>query len=76
MTDNQIVRLKMCDGQGGATFCQTQIADVNAPFAGSISADTLKSLRLEDYTVTIDVKGIIEMIGVESGLVFLIPTIK
>jgi hypothetical protein len=25
---------------------------------------------------TIDVKGVVEMIGVESGLVFLIPTIR
>lgn len=76
MTDNQIVRLKMCDGQGNASFCQTQIADVNAPFAGSISAEALKCLCSEDYAVTIDVKGVVEMIGVESGLVFLIPTIK
>ena len=75
-TGNQSVCFQMCDGQDVASFRQTLSADVMLPFSGSISAETLKCLRSEDYTVTIDVKGIIEMIGVESGLVFLIPTIK
>jgi hypothetical protein len=66
----------MCNGQGDASFRQTLDADVALPFSGSISAETLKCLCSEDYAVTIDVKGVVEMIGVESGLVFLIPTIK
>ena len=73
-TGNQSICLQMCDGQGVASFRQTPSADVILPFSGSISAETLKSLRSEDYAVTIDVNGVVEMIGVESGLVFLIPT--
>jgi hypothetical protein len=74
--NNQSVCLQMCNGQGDASFRQTLDADVALPFSGSISAETLKCLCSEDYAVTIDVKGVVEMIGVESGLVFLIPTIK
>jgi hypothetical protein len=74
--NNQSVCLQMCDGQGDASFQQTLDANVALPFSGSISAEALKCLCSEDYAVTIDVKGVVEMIGVESGLVFLIPTIK
>lgn len=74
--NNQSVCLQMCNGQGDASFRQTLDADVALPFSGSISAETLKCLCSEDYAVTIDIKGVVEMIGVESGLVFLIPTIK
>jgi hypothetical protein len=75
-TGDQSVCLQMCDGQGVATYQQTLFADVISPFSGSISAETLKSLGAEDHAVTIDAKGVVEMIGVESGLVFLIPTTK
>lgn len=75
-TDDQIASLQMCDGQGVASFRLTLSADVISPFSGSISAETLKSLGAEDHAVTIDAKGVVEMIGVESGLVILIPTSK
>jgi hypothetical protein len=74
--NNQSVCFQMCDGQSDASFRQTLDANVALPFSGSISAETLKCLCSEDYAVTIDIKGVVEMIGVESGLVFLIPTIK
>ena len=44
------------------------------PFSGAFEVNALKSMGAEDFEVTIDVKGVVEMIGVESGLVFLIPT--
>ena len=75
-TDDQNAVLQMCDGQGVASFRLTLSADVISPFSGSISAETLKSLREEDQAVTIDAKGVVEMIGVESGLVIVIPTSK
>lgn len=75
-TGDQSVCLQICDGQGVASYQQTLFADVISPFSGSISSETLKSLRAEDHAVTIGAKGVVEMIGVESGLVFLIPTIK
>ncbi len=75
-TDDQSVCLNMSTGQGAPYFENTLTADVISPFSGSISAETLKSLREEDQAVTIDAKGVVEMIGVESGLVILIPTSK
>lgn len=47
---------------------------VSGSFSGAFEINALKALRLEDYDVTIDATGVVEMIGVESGLVFLIPT--
>lgn len=73
-TADQTAYLEMSDGQEVASFRQTLSADVMLPFTGSIAAETLKCLRSEDYAVAIDVKGVVEMIGVESGLVFFIPT--
>ena len=53
-------------------FTKTTAGRVSIPCASSFDASVLRQLHVEDYDVTLFVNGTIEIIGVESGLVFLI----
>lgn len=58
----------------GHSFTQEIDGWFSQPFSRAFEVNALKSMGAEDFEVTIDVRGVVEMIGVESGLVFLIPT--
>jgi hypothetical protein len=49
-------------------------AEVNFPLQRSFTSGIRRLMRDENYEVTLDTQGVVEMLGVESGLVFLIPT--
>lgn len=71
LTDKSKVPL---GGHEGNRFSLRAPADVIAPFSRSFPVDIVRLLRDEDHEVTLYAEGVVEMQGVESGLVFLIPT--
>lgn len=71
--DRQGICFDISDKENGISYRLNQAGKVLSPFVGSIFVETLKFLKLEDYAVCIDATGVIEMIGIESGIVFLFP---
>lgn len=72
LTDKSTVPL---GGHEGNRFTLRLPADVIAPFSRSFPVDAVKLFREEDYEVTLYADGVVEMLGAESGLVFLVPTV-
>ncbi len=55
-------------------FAVTTDAEVITPMTRTIDPKCLKHLSIDDYDVTVGTDGVFEMIGIETGLVFLTDT--
>lgn len=71
--DGQI-RLEMSALNEVSKIVLTVNAEIVSPITRSFAPHLLNHLRPDDYDVTVDAKGLVEMIGIETGLVFLTPT--
>lgn len=68
------VHLTLSAVNGLSKFVLTTDAEVISPITRTIEPKCLKHLCVDDYDVTLGTDGVLEMIGIESGLVFLIAT--
>lgn len=74
LADGGGIRLHISSIDETSKIAVAMTGEITTPIKRNLDTTMVKYLCVDDYAVTVDAKGIVEMIGIETGLVFLIHT--